>query len=140
MDSETARIEHLKLIQVVVDRMSRNSFSIKAGALTLVAGLLAVAFGINHWMVAAIGMIPIAILWGLDAFFIRQERIFRQLYDTIRLGLAPEIGSAKYFSMDINQIQSEVKGIPKTMFTRTLPFFYIPLLAVLAVISIIIGY
>lgn len=140
MDPEKARIEHLRLIQAVVDRMSRNSFSIKAGALTVVAGLLAVAFGINHWMVSAIGMIPIAILWGLDAFFIRQERIFRRLYDTIRLGSAPEIGSTKYFSMDTNQIQFEVKAIPKTMFTRTLPFFYIPLLGVLAVISIIIGY
>ena len=140
MDSETARIEHLKMIQAVVERMGRNSFAIKAGTLTVVVGLLAVAFGINHWTIAAIGVIPVAILRGLDAFFIRQERLFRRLYDTIRLGLAPEIGSANYFSMDTNQVQPEVIGITRTMFTRTLPVFYIPLLGVLAIISIVLGY
>lgn len=137
MDSETARIEHLKIIQGVIDRMGRNSFAIKAAALTVVAGLLALALGINSWRIPAIGTIPIATLWSLDTFFIRQERIFRRLYDTVRLGPAPEIGSTEYFSMNTQRVQSEVNGLLGTMFSRTLPFFYIPLLGALIIIAIV---
>lgn len=135
MDSETARIEHLKIIQAMVDRMGRDSFAIKAGSLTIVAGLLAVTLAINSWMVSVIGMIPIAMLWGLDAFFIRQERIFRRLYDTVRLGSAPDIGTTRYFSMDTNEAQSEVDGLLLTIISRTLPFFYLPLLGALIIIA-----
>ena len=138
MDSETARIEHLKIIQAVVDRMGRNSFAIKAGSLTVVAGLLAVSLGIHSWEVAAIGTIPIAMLWGLDAFFIRQERIFRRLYDMVRLGPAPEIGSTDYLSMNTDQAQSGVNSLLATILSRTLPFFYIPLLGTLVIIAIVI--
>jgi hypothetical protein len=137
MDPETARIEHLKIIQAVIDRMGRNSFAIKAGSLTVVAGLLALTLGINCWKLSAIGTIPVAMLWGLDTFFIRQERIFRRLYDTVRLGLAPEIGSAEYFSMNTQRVQSEVNGLLRTMFSRTLPLFYIPLLLILIIIAIV---
>lgn len=35
MDPEAARIEHLKLIQEIIARMGRNSFAIKAGAVTM---------------------------------------------------------------------------------------------------------
>jgi len=136
MDSETARIEHLKIIQAVVGRMGRNSFAIKAGSLTVVAGLLAVTLGIDSWEVAAIGTIPIVMLWGLDAFFIRQERVFRRLYDRVRLEPAPEIGSVDYFSMSTDQVQSEVNGPLATMFSRTLPFFYVPLLGALVIVAL----
>lgn len=137
MDSETARIEHLKTIQVIVDRMARNSFAIKAGSLTMIAGLLAVALGINSWIVTVIGTIPIIMLWCLDAFFIRQERIFRRFYDTVRLGAAPEIGSEDYFSMNTDQAQSDVNSLLVMMFSKTLRLFYIPLLITLVVITIV---
>jgi len=138
MDSETARVEHLRIIQAVIERMGRNSFAIKAGSLTVVVGLLVVTLGMNSWKVSAVGTIPIAMLWSLDAFFIRQERIFRRLYDTVRQGLAPEIGSTEYFSMNTDQVQSEVNSLLATMFSRTLAFFYVPLLGALIVIAIVI--
>lgn len=138
MDSETARIEHLKIIQAIVDRMGRNSFAIKAASLTVIAGLLAVSLGIRSWEVAVAGIIPILMLWGLDAFFIRQERVFRRLYDIVRLGPAKDVGSADYFSMNTGQIQSEVSSMPETMFSRTLPFFYMPLIVALVIVSIVI--
>ena len=138
MDSETARIEHLKIIQAVVYRMGRNSFAIKTASLTVIAGLLAVSLGINSWEVAAIGTIPMSMLWGLDAFFIRQERIFRRLYDIVRIGPAKDLGSADYFSMNTGQAQSEVGTVLTTMFSRTLPFFYIPLIVALVIIAVVI--
>ena len=118
--------------------MGRNSFTIKAGSLTVLAALLAVSLGISSWWVAAFGTIPITMLWGLDAYFVRQERIFRRLYDTVRLRTAPDIGSTDYFAMNTEHAQSEVNGLPAVMLSRTLPFFYIPLLATLAAIAVVI--
>ena len=73
MDSETARIEHLKIIQVVIERMGRYSHAIKAGTMTLSLGVLAVSFGIESWPISAVGILPIIVLWGLDAFFIKKD-------------------------------------------------------------------
>ena len=138
MDSETARIEHLKMIQAIVERMGRNSFTIKAGALTLSAALLAATVGINQWIVSVLGMIPLITLWGLDAFFVRQERLFRSLFNSVRVGTPPEIGSSDYFSMDTTQITSGVDGIARIMFSRTLPCYYLILLVLLAAVSVVI--
>ena len=138
MDSENARIEHLRMIQSIVERMGRNSFTIKAGTLTLFAALVAATLGIDQWMLSAFGIIPLIILWGLDAFYVRQERLFRCLYDTVRTGSPSEIGSSSYFSMDTTQMKSSTKGLLGTMFSRTLPGFYLVLLAGLILISIII--
>ena len=70
MDAETARIEHIKIIQGVIERLGRNSFAMKAGALTVFAGLVAISVAINHWLISLVGIVPIALLWGLDAFWI----------------------------------------------------------------------
>jgi hypothetical protein len=136
MDSETARIEHLKAIKDVIARMSRNSFAVKAGSLTIVAGLLAITLSINSSKLAAIGMIPIITLWCLDAFYVRQERMFRRLYDSVRIGQAPEIGSPGYFSMNTQLFQSDENGLISTIFSKTLPLFYVPLLGTLIAVAV----
>ena len=41
MDPQTARIEHLKLIQAVIARLARNSFAIKSLAVAASAALIA---------------------------------------------------------------------------------------------------
>ena len=137
MDSETARIEHLKIIQAVIERLGRNSFAIKAGALTAFAGLIAASLGIDQWLVSLAGIIPVVLLWSLDAFWIRYERLYRILYDEVRIGEAPSIGSNKYMSMTTNHLDTQVAGILKIMFARTLPLFYGPLVIVLLIISIV---
>ena len=40
MDPQTARIEHLKLIQAVISRLARNSFAIKSLAVAASAGII----------------------------------------------------------------------------------------------------
>lgn len=135
MDSETARIEHLKIVQTIIARMGSNSFAVKAGSLTIVAGLLAITFGINSSAIPAVGVIPIFMLWCLDAFYLRQERLFRRIYDKVRVGPAPEIGSPEYFSMNTQYFQSNEKGLLSTIFSKTLPLFYIPLIGTLITIA-----
>ena len=44
------------------------------------------------------GLVPVLIFWGLDGYFLWQERLFRALYDHIRAMDAAEID----FSMDVS--------------------------------------
>ena len=82
LDIETARVEHLKLIQAVIARMAQNSFAIKAASSTIVAALIAVTVGAKIPFVA-IGGLSLVMLWFLDGYYLRQERLFRQLYDCV---------------------------------------------------------
>ena len=94
MNAEAARIEHLKLIQAVVARLGRNSFAIKSTAAAVSAALVAFTASVGSPF-AALGGFAVLSLWLLDARFLRQERAFRRLFDSIRTGLPKEHGADK---------------------------------------------
>ena len=71
---------------------------------------------------AAIGLMPVLIFWGLDAYFLRQEGLFRGLYDQVRQrnpGVEP-------FSMNAAAYASGVTSWGSTLLSRTLAPFYGP--------------
>ncbi|MCM1543078.1 MAG: hypothetical protein NC121_17720 [Blautia sp.] len=77
------KMKHLELIQSVVNRMSGNSFMLKGWAITLIAGIFALAgndAGQPYFLVA---YIPVIAFWGLDAYYLLQERLYRSLYDKV---------------------------------------------------------
>ena len=134
MSQEMARIEHLKLIQAVVDRLGRNSFAIKSTAAAATAALVALTASTNS-PVAAVAGTAILLLWVLDARFLAEERAFRRLYDSVRVGPPPEYGSIGYFSMEVH---STTKGSDSlTGVAARLCLFYIPLLVLVGVSSLI---
>ena len=125
MDSE--RIEHLKMIQTVIERMARNSFLYKGWALTVFAALLILS---KHQYVAVdlLGIVPLALFWGLDAYYLKQERLYRKLYDKVRNG-----GDEKAdFSMNAARFNDQVKWI-KVAMSKTIFWFYIWMVVVIAV-------
>lgn len=136
MNAESARVEHLRFIQDIIGRMARNSFAIKAASTTIVAALVAVALSANY-LAAAFGGIPLVMFWLLDAFYLGQERLFRVLYNTVRRGPPPELGSEGYFSMDIKADRRPVRETLATMVTRTLLTFYVPLLTLLGLVALL---
>jgi hypothetical protein len=85
-DGESAPKEHLEMIQAVITRMGSNSFAVKTWSVGLVAALLAFAAekDATPWRIL-VAFVPIGVFWYLDAFYLRQERLFRRLYDAIRL-------------------------------------------------------
>ena len=90
LGSEAGRIEHLKLIQAVVDRLGRNSFTIKSTAAAASAALVAVTASVSSPL-TAFGGLAILSLWLLDARFLRQERSFRRLYNSCKEGTTCKI-------------------------------------------------
>ena len=71
--------KHLEMIQGVVNRLASNSFSIKQWTVMLVSALFVLVAreeAVPVWV--ALG--PVLFFWGLDGYFLRQERRFRNLY------------------------------------------------------------
>ncbi len=82
------RVKHLEMIQAIVTRMAGNSFLVKGWTVTVVAALVAVAAKETEIRFALVALIPAVSFWGLDAYYLRYERLFRRLYDGVRS--APE--------------------------------------------------
>jgi len=78
------KIAHLGMIQAVINRMGSNSFLIKGWTITLVAALFALAQKESNSKFMYLAYFPAVIFWALDGYYLRQERLFRKLYDAVR--------------------------------------------------------
>ena len=81
---EAHKEKHLELIQNIITRMAQNSFAYKGWMLTILTGLLALSIQEINSGIHLISIVPIVGFWGLDAYYLRQERLFRKLYDHVR--------------------------------------------------------
>ena len=76
--------KHLELIQNVITRMANNSFMLKGWAVTLISGIFILSEQDTDKMYFLVAYIPIIFFWGLDSYYLLQERLYRSLYDKIR--------------------------------------------------------
>lgn len=113
------KIEHLKITQSVVERMARNSFMLKTWSVTLMSALFALAAAESKVEFSLIAYMPLAAFWYLDAYFLRQERLFRELYDNVRSST-----SETDFSLNTRQYKALVPSVASTALSMTLLLFY----------------
>ena len=78
------KMKHMEMIQGVINRMASNSFALKGWTVTLVAGIFALASKDADKMYFLVAYVPIVIFWGLDTYYLLQERLYRALYDKVR--------------------------------------------------------
>lgn len=123
--SMDAKLKHLDLIQSVVNRMGANSFHLKGWTTVLGSALAVLAAREDIGAAAISGLFPILAFWGLDAYFLHQEKLFRRLYDHVRMLDAEQID----FSMDINLLEEPQPSFMGTFCSTTLVIFY-PAIAV----------
>jgi hypothetical protein len=79
------KLKHLEFIQSTISRMGNNSFIIKGWLITLVSALYALAAKDANLNYVFVTYFAIPTFWGIDGYFISQERKFRSLYDVVRL-------------------------------------------------------
>jgi hypothetical protein len=115
-----SKLKHLEMIQAVVNRMASNSFLLKGWAVTLVSALLALAAANSDRRFVFVAVLPLLMFWLLDAYFLRQERLFRKLYDKVRKLDETAID----FSMNTAPHVAETASWLGVMFSRTLLIFY----------------
>jgi hypothetical protein len=110
------KVAHLQMIQSVVNRMAGNSFLLKGWSVVLVSALFALAAADTEVLFIYLAYFPSIALWILDGYFLRQERLFRKLYDRVRALDDSTID----FSMDISIVASQVESWVGVSFSRTL--------------------
>jgi len=126
---------HLEMLQANIARMASNSFHLKGWSVLLVSALFAFAAsdGARHDFVW-IAYFPATAFWILDAYFLRQELLFRELYDRVRG--AGESGID--FSMNTSVVQSQVAEWGRVAFSRTLIIFHgAVIIAIIAVMLVL---
>lgn len=77
------KIKHLEIIQNVINRMASNSFSLKGWSVTLLTGILALSGQHTDKMYFILAYLPILMFWGLDSYYLLQERLYRSLYNKV---------------------------------------------------------
>lgn len=112
-------VEELKIIQDIIKRMAFNSFLIKGWAITLVVATLLLKG--NKYQVL-IAFIPLLVFWFLDAYFLWQEKMYRELY---RWVVENRLKTEEYlFDMNAYRFKNKVQSIFRIIFSITLRWFY----------------
>ena len=96
MSTSPERTKHLEFIQATIARQASHAFAIKGWSLTVATVIYAyTASNLSCWLAVLACLPAIAFAW-LDLFYLRQERLFRELY---RNAFQPET-SVPVFDMD----------------------------------------
>lgn len=113
--------KHLEFIQKIVTRMAGNSFLLKGWSVTVTSGLFALSAKDNNPIFAFVALFPSLVFWGLDAYYLRQERLFRKLYDALVDTSSGESANAiGTFSLDTTPFQKQVPGWLLTLFSASI--------------------
>ena len=125
-------IKHLELIQAVVARLSAHSFRLKTLALVKVAAVLLAFSSEEDAALLLLAPVAAALLWVLDAWFLREERAYRKHYDKVRLLPDRDVD----FSMDVSEHHVSILS---TVFSATLFWFYLLLVVSSTVAALYLG-
>ena len=114
------KIKHLEFIQGVINRLASDSFRMKGWCVVLVAALFVLLVREGRIEFAGVALVPVLFFWGLDGYFLWQERLFRALYDHVRV-----LGEDKIdFSMDVSALKKDrSRTWLNATFSRTMLFY-----------------
>ena len=79
-NSEAVRA-HLQISQAVIQRMAANSSACKAWCVTLVSAILVLVADKGKPKFALMALIPTALFWALDVYYLALEKMFRNSYN-----------------------------------------------------------
>lgn len=138
------RLKHLEFIQGVINRQAQNSFTVKGWSLTISAAIFTFLLSQDaphqiHPVTYFITLLPTVAFWLLDAYYLHQERLFRNLYNQVRLDFTKadtEKPGVSLFDMNAKShdtketykatlVRLTVLGIPLTIFLTSLVIFVI---------------
>jgi hypothetical protein len=123
--------KELELIQSVITRMANNSFLVKGWTMTLISALIAFGKdivlegqgGIYYLTAMLVIVIP---FWWLDAFFLKQERIFRRIYE--KAIKDPNAEKRVRYDLNPRESASGIGRVWKLMRAEVVVWFYLPFL------------
>lgn len=117
------RLKHLELIQATIQRLASYSFAYKGWAITAVGAVLALSADrrTDASMVAALIAAAFSLL---DAYYLRQERLFRCLYSSVAARQVTDM------SMDTSAFAAQVPSLVRGVASPSVSVLYGTLLLV----------
>ena len=138
---DEAFTKHLEFIQNIINRMSNNSFLLKGWNVTVSSAILALIISNPNPLFAVVALFSSLSFWGLDAYYLRQERLFRSLYDDLRIGATTKkIKKVEAFSLDTDKYNAQVPSWFRTLWSGSIFWLHgvVVIVIVLAVILLLI--
>ena len=129
-----AKIAHLQTIQSIISRLTSNSFLLKGWSITLISAMFALALTTKNPSVVQLALFPAVMFWVLDAYFLRQERRFRNLYDYVRQQ-DPDLID---FSLTFEGIDTPKYTWLRAFLSHTLLLFHGAILICVALVGIVL--
>jgi len=123
--------KYLEMIQNVIERLARNSFQIKAWAATIFTAAIVLTYSIINTLIFMVLITVISLFWALDSYYLKQERLFRKLYEhkVSQFNNVSEKEKIKMFDMDVSNFN--VESVFKTMFSISEFLYYIAIIGTL---------
>lgn len=113
-------LKHLELLQSVISRLSNNSFLVKGWCITLNSVLVVVGDRRPAWTAIPVAVTVAVGFWLLDGYYLRQERLFRTLYERVAAG---RDDPPPVFTMDAQRYGGRVTWF-EVLLSRPLLFCY----------------
>ncbi len=142
---DSITVKHLEMIQTVIARLANDSFLMKGWTLTVAGIFYGFAAKDLNWRVAGIGVLPVIAFWCLDAYFLSRERVYRAMYEAVRVRDA----RVQPLSMDYRPFIGPKRFWPwkrhtvswwRTFWSGTLSLLYAPILLVGIILLILARY
>ena len=131
--------QYFTIIQDVINRMAQNSFLIKAWTVTLIAAIFILTFSIVNILIFGVLLAITIIFWVLDSYYLKLERVYRQLYQTKveEYNNNQKRKSMKLFDMDYEPFKKLEQRVLRIMVSKTEILFYFSIIGTLTCFLII---
>jgi len=117
-------LKEIEIIENIISRMANNSFIIKGWTITLVVISMLLS---QDPKLRLFSIVPCIFFWGLDAYFLWLEKLYRALYDWVIVNRL----STNTYLFDLNartRFSNQVGSIFKVMVSPSLLLFYLGLM------------
>lgn len=130
---EEIKMKHLEFIQSIITRMNTNSFQIKSWAVAIVSALLALYADSEKIYYIYLAIFPTLIFGLLDAYYLHQERKYRELYKEV----IQEESKVERFDLNAKDYKKGLLEYFKALFSRTIAPLYGCIIVALIIAGII---
>ena len=114
-------VKHLEMTQAIINRLGSNSFLLKGWSMTIIvaATVFITRLDTQSPLIVLALILPTLGFWILDGYFLWQERLFREIYNEVR------VQSDTDFKMDVMKHRNKPKcSWASAIFSVTLVIFY----------------
>lgn len=127
--------KEIDLIQNCINRMSNNSFLLKGWLITIIAAVVTLSQKDLNIVVFFVLFFSTLIFWGLDAFFLRTEKEYREMYEWM---LEKRRQNSRELQYDLNpkRFDSQVGSIFCIMRSPVLAGFYLYILITVILVTL----